>query len=103
MQLANTHINQLEDQEKHYLEKLMLEERSRAVFFFNCYRPVVEQELSLMGEIEHLQALLEDTIKQCKNPSNLPPAAKDSINNFKAPERASLPRTETSVCPFEYY
>ena len=40
----------------------MLEERSRAVFFFNCYRPVVEQELTLMGEIEHLQNLLEDTI-----------------------------------------
>ena len=75
----------------------MLEERSRAVFFFNCYRPVVEQELTLMGEIEHLQNLLEDTIKQCINPSSLPLAAEDSINNFKAPERSTLPKTEASV------
>ena len=75
----------------------MLEERSRAVFFFNCYRPVVEQELSLISEIEHLQTLLEDTIKQCINPTNLPLASEDLINNFKAPERAALPRTEASV------
>lgn len=75
----------------------MMEERSRAIFFFNCYRPVVEQELTLMGEIEHLQTLLEDTIKQCTNPAMLPPPAEDSINNFKAPERAALPKTEASV------
>jgi len=97
--LANVHIDQLEDQEKLALRKLMLEERSRAVFFFNCYRPVVEQELSLISEIEHLQSLLEDTIKQCTNPSSLPLASEDLINNFKAPERAALPRTEASSPP----
>lgn len=79
----------------------MMEERSRAVFFFNCYRPVVEVELTLMGEIEHLQTLLEDTIKQCANPNSLPLAAEDSINNFKAPERAALPKSEASVGIFQ--
>ena len=75
----------------------MVEERSRAVFFFNCYQPVVEQELSLVGEIENLQSLLEDTVKQCKNPSTLPPIAEDAINNYRAPEQASLPKSESSV------
>ena len=87
----------MEDQERLYLRKLMVEERSRAIFFFNCYRPVVEQELSLIGEIENLQTILEDTVKQCVSPSNLPLIAEDSISNYKAQERAALPKTEKSV------
>ena len=92
----------MEDQERLYLRKLMVEERSRAIFFFNCYRPVVEQELSLIGEIENLQTILEDTVKQCVSPSNLPLIAEDSITNYKAQERAALPKTEKSVriCQF---
>ncbi|XP_065064183.1 protein MTSS 2-like isoform X1 [Rhopilema esculentum] len=97
--LANIQIAALEDQERQYLRKLMIEERSRAIFFFNCYRPVVELELTLIGEIENLQTILEDTTKQCTSPSKLPLAAEDAINNYKAPERISLPKTEVSSPP----
>ena len=76
----------------------MIEERSRAVFFLNCYRPVVEQELSLIGEIESLQSLVEDTAKQCGNPSQLPGTAEDAIENYKAHEFAALGTERTSVC-----
>ncbi len=96
-QLSNINVATLEEQERQYLRRLMVEERSRVVFFFDCYRPVVEQELSLVGEIENLQTVVEETIKKCKNPSTLPLIAEDAINNYKAPDQCTLPKSEASV------
>ncbi len=81
----------------------MVEERSRVVFFFDCYRPVVEQELSLVGEIENLQTVVEETIKKCKNPSTLPLIAEDAINNYKAPDQCTLPKSEASVSSSSFW
>eukprot|EP00794_Sanderia_malayensis_P018607 gene18607-20483_t len=99
LKLANINVAALEDQERQYLRRLMLEERARVVFFFNCYRPVVEQELSLVSEVEILQTVLDDAIKECKNPATLPLMAEDAIKNYKAPEQIALPKSESSSPP----
>lgn len=64
----------------------MVDERSRAAQFFNYYKPVVEQEITLISEIEQLQSIVEETAKQCANPTTLPEMSEDSINAYKVPD-----------------
>lgn len=64
----------------------MIDERSRAAQFFKYYQPVVEQEITLIAEIEQLQSIMEETTKQCANPTMLPEISEDSINAYKVPE-----------------
>lgn len=99
MKIANGLSQTLENQEKNYLRKLMVEERSRAAQFFHFYQPVVEQELALISEIEQLQSLLEDTIEQCKQPTKLPEAAEDLINDYKIPDQLKPGNREMGVSP----
>ena len=61
----------------------MTEERSRATYFFDCYKPCIEQELTLISEIEQLQTILEETSKLCANPKQLPLISEDAINAYK--------------------
>jgi hypothetical protein len=64
----------------------MVEERSRATQFFQLYKPVVVQELTLINEIEKLQSIVDETTVQCQNPANLPETAEEMINDFKLPD-----------------
>lgn len=37
----------------------------------------------MLGELEHLQSVLEDIVKQTKNPTVLPPAGEDLVREFR--------------------
>lgn len=72
-----------EEQEKRYLRKVLVEERTRYCLLATCFRPVVEHEISMLGEIEHLQSVLADIIKQTISPSTLPLAGEDLVRDFR--------------------
>ncbi|XP_020616868.1 MTSS1-like protein isoform X2 [Orbicella faveolata] len=72
-----------EEQEKRYLRKVLVEERTRYCLLASCFRPVVEHEISMLGEIEHLQSVLADIIKQTISPSTLPLAGEDLVRDFR--------------------
>ena len=75
----------------------MTEERTRAAQFFHFYKPCVEQELTIVSEIEHLQSILEETTKQCNNPVDLPAMSEDLIAGYKIPEYLLLGSREPST------
>lgn len=83
LKLANSQQASFEEQEKRYLKKVLLEERSRYCMLATCFRPVVEHEISLFGEVEHFQSILADIIKQTISPSTLPLAGEDLIREFR--------------------
>ncbi|XP_065676228.1 protein MTSS 1 isoform X2 [Hydra vulgaris] len=99
MRVANQLCSSLENQEKDYLRKLMTEERSRATFFFDCYKPCIEQELTLISEIEQLQTILEDTNKLCANPKQLPIVSEDAINAYKVAEYLQPGKRDDVISP----
>lgn len=39
--------------------------------------------MSMLGELEHLQSVLEDIVRQTKNPTVLPPAGEDLVREFR--------------------
>ena len=71
----------------------MVEDRTRASQFFQYYKPVIEQEITLISEIEKLQSIVEETTKQCTNPKELPQLAEDVINGYKVPEYMTVAGT----------
>lgn len=80
---ANSQQAMFEEQEKRYLRKVLVEERSRYCTLATCFRPVVEHEVSMLGELEHLQSILADIIKQTISPSTLPLAGEDLVRDFR--------------------
>uniref|UniRef100_A0A5K3FHI2 IMD domain-containing protein n=1 Tax=Mesocestoides corti TaxID=53468 RepID=A0A5K3FHI2_MESCO len=64
-------VRLMEDLERASIKRLMLEERGRYCFFFNCLRPVLETETSLLGEITTLRELFTALSTATQNPSQL--------------------------------
>ena len=67
----------------------MVEERARATQFFHYYKPCMEQQITLIADIEQLQSILEETTNQCESPY-LPPIYEDLINEYKVPDYLSF-------------
>ena len=67
----------------------MIEERARATQFFHYYKPCMEQQITLLSDIEHLQSILQETAAQCESPY-LPPMYEEVVNEFKIPEYLTL-------------
>lgn len=80
---ANAQQAAFEEQEKKYLRKVLLEERGRYCMLATCFKPVVEHEISMLSELEHLQSILADIIKQTISPSTLPLAGEDLVRDFR--------------------
>ena len=97
MRITNSLSKTLMEQEKLYLRRLMIEERSRAAFFFQCYKPCIEQELTLISEIEQLQSILDETTQQCKCPHQLPAMSEDAIEAYKVPDSLTNGHKEAST------
>ncbi|VDL28548.1 unnamed protein product [Hymenolepis diminuta] len=57
VQVLDEKVRRMEDLERASIKRLMIEERGRYCFFFNCLRPVLETETSLLGEISTLREL----------------------------------------------
>ncbi|XP_032377666.1 protein MTSS 1 [Etheostoma spectabile] len=62
----------LEETEKQAVRKALVEERSRFCCFVSMLKPVVEEEMSMLGEITHLQTLTDDLKTLTMDPHKLP-------------------------------
>uniref|UniRef100_A0A4W5RC99 MTSS I-BAR domain containing 1 n=1 Tax=Hucho hucho TaxID=62062 RepID=A0A4W5RC99_9TELE len=76
----------LEETEKQAVRKALVEERSRFCTIVSMLRPVVEEEMSMLGEITHLQTLTDDLKALTMDPHKLPPASEQVILDLKGSE-----------------
>uniref|UniRef100_A0A667X0V9 IMD domain-containing protein n=1 Tax=Myripristis murdjan TaxID=586833 RepID=A0A667X0V9_9TELE len=73
----------LEETEKQAVRKALVEERSRFCVFVSMLRPVVEEEMSMLGEITHLQTLTDDLKTLTMDPHKLPASSEQVIVDLK--------------------
>uniref|UniRef100_A0A3Q1JWJ8 IMD domain-containing protein n=1 Tax=Anabas testudineus TaxID=64144 RepID=A0A3Q1JWJ8_ANATE len=73
----------LEETEKQAVRKALVEERSRFCCFVSMLRPVVEEEMSMLGEITHLQTLTDDLKTLTMDPHKLPASSEQVIVDLK--------------------
>ncbi|XP_057689894.1 protein MTSS 1-like isoform X8 [Corythoichthys intestinalis] len=73
----------LEEIEKEALRKALIEERQRFCSFVAMLHPVVDEEISMLGEITHLQAISDDLKSLTSDPHKLPPASEQVILDLK--------------------
>uniref|UniRef100_A0A3Q1CXD9 IMD domain-containing protein n=1 Tax=Amphiprion ocellaris TaxID=80972 RepID=A0A3Q1CXD9_AMPOC len=72
----------LEETEKQAVRKALVEERSRFCCFVSMLRPV-EEEMSMLGEITHLQTLTDDLKILTMDPHKLPASSEQVIVDLK--------------------
>ncbi|XP_051884701.1 protein MTSS 2 isoform X3 [Pristis pectinata] len=73
----------LEEMEKQAVRKALIEERGRFCTFITFLQPVVDGEIAMLGEITHLQAIVDDLVVQTAEPHKLPPASEQVIKDLK--------------------
>ncbi|XP_053501059.1 protein MTSS 1-like isoform X7 [Ictalurus furcatus] len=73
----------LEETEKQAVRKALIEERARFCIFVSMLRPVVDEEVAMLGEIVHLQTIAEDLKVLTVDPHKLPPASEQIIHDLK--------------------
>ncbi|XP_055504680.1 protein MTSS 2 isoform X7 [Leucoraja erinacea] len=73
----------LEETEKQAVRKALIEERGRFCTFITFLQPVVDGEIAMLGEITHLQAIVDDLVVQTAEPHKLPPASEQVIKDLK--------------------
>ncbi|KAM6903307.1 protein MTSS 1-like [Lycodopsis pacificus] len=76
----------LEETEKQAVRKALVEERSRFCCFVSMLKPVVEEEMSMLGEITHLQTLTDDLKALTMDPHKLPASSEQVIVDLKGSE-----------------
>ncbi|KAM8871014.1 protein MTSS 1-like isoform 5-T5 [Spinachia spinachia] len=73
----------LEETEKQALRKALIEDRQRFCCFVAMLRPVVDEEISMLGEVTHLQAISDDLKALTSDPHTLPAASEQVILDLK--------------------
>ncbi|XP_048384963.1 protein MTSS 1-like isoform X6 [Stegostoma tigrinum] len=73
----------LEETEKQAVRRALIEERSRFCAFVSMLRPVVEEEMSMLGEVTHLQTITDDLSNLTMDPHKLPTASEQVIIDLK--------------------
>ncbi|XP_034554259.1 protein MTSS 1-like isoform X4 [Notolabrus celidotus] len=73
----------LEETEKQALRKALIEDRQRFCWFVAMLQPVVDEEISMLGEVTHLQAISDDLKALTSEPHKLPPASEQVILDLK--------------------
>ncbi|NP_001087385.1 metastasis suppressor 1, gene 2 L homeolog [Xenopus laevis] len=73
----------LEETEKKAVYKALVEERGRFCMFVSFLKPVLDEEIGMLGEITHLQTILEDLSSLTAEPSKLPPMSEQVIHDLK--------------------
>ncbi|XP_007561402.1 MTSS I-BAR domain containing 2a isoform X4 [Poecilia formosa] len=73
----------MEETEKQAVRRALLEERGRYCTFINFLQPVVNVEIAMLGEITHLQAIVDDLTTLTEDPHKLPPASEQVIRDLK--------------------
>ncbi|XP_058848734.1 protein MTSS 2-like isoform X10 [Acipenser ruthenus] len=73
----------LEETEKQAVRRVLVEERGRFCTFIGFLQPVVNGEIAMLGEITHLQAIIDDLTVLTADPHKLPPASEQVIMDLK--------------------
>uniref|UniRef100_A0A8C4SET6 MTSS I-BAR domain containing 1 n=1 Tax=Erpetoichthys calabaricus TaxID=27687 RepID=A0A8C4SET6_ERPCA len=83
LQDVNDKYMLLEETEKRAVCRALIEERSRFCSFVSMLRPVLDEEIGMLGEVTHLQSILEDLTTLTLEPNKLPPASEQVILDLK--------------------
>ncbi|XP_023933421.1 MTSS1-like protein [Lingula anatina] len=83
MQDVNDKYLLLEETEKQAVRNALIEERSRFCQFLGCLKPVVDEEISMLTEVTHLQEILDILYQQCQDPNQLPASSEQVIVDLK--------------------
>ncbi|KAK7915434.1 hypothetical protein WMY93_011195 [Mugilogobius chulae] len=83
LQDVNVRYAVLEETEKRAVCKALIEERSRFCSFVTMLKPVLDHEINMLGEVTHLQTILEDLSSLTAEPHKLPPASEQVILDLK--------------------
>ncbi|XP_013929561.1 PREDICTED: MTSS1-like protein isoform X4 [Thamnophis sirtalis] len=73
----------LEETEKQAVRKALVEERGRFCTFIAYLQPVVNGEITMLGEITHLQGIIDDLVVLTADPHKLPTASEQVIKDLK--------------------
>ncbi|XP_056621846.1 MTSS I-BAR domain containing 2a isoform X2 [Triplophysa dalaica] len=73
----------MEETEKQAVRRALVEERGRYCTFINLFQPVVNAEISMLGEATHLQAIIDDLTVLTTDPHKLPEASEQVIVDLK--------------------
>ncbi|XP_075930219.1 protein MTSS 2-like isoform X7 [Petromyzon marinus] len=73
----------LEETEKGAVRRALIEERGRFCTFVYHLRPVLDQEISMLEEVTHLQTIVQDLTNMTSDPHRLPPASEQVILDLK--------------------
>uniref|UniRef100_A0A8P4FV65 MTSS I-BAR domain containing 1 n=1 Tax=Dicentrarchus labrax TaxID=13489 RepID=A0A8P4FV65_DICLA len=83
LQDVNVRYAVLEDTEKRAVCRALIEERARYCSFVGMLKPVLDHEINMLGEVTHLQTILEDLTNLTAEPNKLPPASEQVILDLK--------------------
>ncbi|XP_052388193.1 protein MTSS 2-like isoform X4 [Carassius gibelio] len=73
----------MEETEKQAVRRALLEERGRYCTFISFLQPVVIGEIAMLGEVTHLQAIIDDLTVLTTDPHKLPEASEQVILDLK--------------------
>ncbi|KAM6946241.1 MTSS I-BAR domain containing 2a [Aplochiton taeniatus] len=73
----------MEETERQAVRRALLEERGRYCTFIKLLQPVVNGEIAMLGEVTHLQAIVDDLTVLTEDPHKLPPASEQVIRDLK--------------------
>ncbi|XP_053558288.1 protein MTSS 2 isoform X1 [Bombina bombina] len=73
----------LEETEKQAVRRALIEERGRFCTFITLLQPVVNGEIHMLGEVTHLQAIIDDLMVLTDEPHKLPAASEQVIKDLK--------------------
>nr|XP_027198533.1 uncharacterized protein LOC113792793 isoform X1 [Dermatophagoides pteronyssinus] len=73
----------LEEVERNYVRRALIEERLHYCVFFNLLRPVIEEELSMLQEIIHLEEILTTLTSLTNDPHKLPTSSENFIHSLQ--------------------
>ncbi|XP_077948829.1 protein MTSS 1 isoform X2 [Gasterosteus aculeatus] len=83
LQDVNVRYAVLEDTEKRAVCRALIEERARYCSFVSMLKPVLDHEINMLGEVTHLQTILEDLTNLTAEPNKLPPSSEQVILDLK--------------------
>ncbi|XP_019734962.1 protein MTSS 1 isoform X3 [Hippocampus comes] len=83
LQDVNVRYAVLEETEKRAVCRALIEERARYCTFVTMLKPVLDHEINMLGEVTHLQTILEDLTTMTAEPNKLPPASEQVILDLK--------------------
>ncbi|XP_054472973.1 protein MTSS 1 isoform X1 [Anoplopoma fimbria] len=83
LQDVNVRYAVLEETEKRAVCRALIEERARYCSFVSMLKPVLDHEINMLGEVTHLQTILEDLTNLTAEPNKLPPSSEQVILDLK--------------------